>query len=516
VGKKPNGKWQIILMPTKNLVSICSIPHACAYSGLSLLKSLILSSRRRLRANLIMAGAAFVWLIGVASGEAASMDAGPQMSTARMNHYAVPLPDGRVALLGGHGTGFVSLNSIDIWNPASNSFTSAALPFVYDGGSLVHLSDGNYLLAGGAADDGVAPGYNTAQILNATTATAASTGTVMVRPRMQCNGTQLTGGAVLIVGGWYDSASATYGEIYDPASKEFSATGPLNTPRSMPYVFPTADGKAVVVGGLSVYGDSNVSSIELYDPVANSFSVLAASAIAGEPDWIYGYGWNALDSEQCKTADGRYVFLMSRTVNSQTEYALGVFDPAAKQFSKLALTPGFGNGYWVWPPVVDATNNRALFLVGANQNGGANLTFRVFQVDLATGQALALSDWLSVTNYYPGSAGITLLGDGRLFVTGGTASVDYNFNFNPVPNTFFLSGLTPPPQIQSLGVSGGLVTLTLSGGVGVTYEIQSIPALGTSANWQTLGSLTLTNSVQTWSDPAPATNFSRFYRLQGP
>jgi hypothetical protein len=463
-----------------------------------------------------MAGAAFAWLVGVASSEAASLDSGPQMSLTRMDQYTLQLPDGRVALLGGHGTGFVSLNSMDLWSPASNSFTSVALPFVYDMGALVRLSNGSYLMAGGAADLGVAPGYATAQILVPASATVTTTGTTMVRARMFCNGAQLTGGKVLIVGGWYDNPSATYGEIFDPASMGFSATGPLNTPRAMPLVYPTADGKAVVVGGLGVYGSPNISSVELYDPASNGFSVLAPSVITGDTNWTYGNAWYAQDSDQSKTADGRYVFLMSRTVVSGTEYALGLFDPAAKQFSKLALTPAFWNGYGILPPVVDATNNRALFLVGANQNGGANLTFRVFQVDLATGQALALSDWLSVTNYYPGSAGITLLGDGRLFVTGGTTSIDYNFNFNPVPNTFFLSGLTPPPLIQSVGVSGGLVSLSLRGGVGVTYEIQSLPALGTSTNWQTLGSLALTNSVQTWSDPAPATNFSRFYRLQGP
>jgi hypothetical protein len=501
-------------MSERNLASIRSIPHASACYGLSLLKSLTVSFRRRWRANLIMGGAVFAWFCGTASSEAAGMDAGPQMSVARMDQYTVLLPDGRVALLGGHGTGFVSLNSMDVWNPTGNSFTSVALPFVYDMGALVRLSDGSYLLAGGAADLGVAPGYNLAQILNPASATVATTGTTMVRPRMLCHGAQLTGGAVLIVGGWYDSASATYGEVFDPASKGFSATGPLNTPRAQAFVFPTADGKAVVVGGLSVYGDSNISSVELYDPATNGFSVLAPSAIADEPSWIYGDGWSAQDSEQNKTADGRYVFMMHRTVNSQTEYALGLFDPAAKKFSKLALTPGF-NGYGVWA-VVDATNNRALFLVGANQNGGANLTFKVFQVDLTTGQALALSDWLTLANYYPGSAGIMLLPDGRLFVTGGTTSIDYNYNFNPVPYTFFLSGLTPPLQIQSLGVSTGLISLTLHGGVGTTFKIQSLSDLGTGTNWQTLGSLTLTNSVQTWSDPAPATNSSRFYRLQGP
>jgi hypothetical protein len=464
----------------------------------------------------MLAGTVFAWLAGVAGSHAASMSAGPQMSVARMNQYTVQLPDGRVALLGGHGTGFVSLNSMDLWSPASNSFTGVALPFAYDGGALVRLSNGSYLMAGGAADEGVAPGYATAQILDAASGTVTTTGTTMVHPRMQCNGTQLAGGKALIVGGWYDNTSATYGEIFDPASKGFSATGPLNTPRSMPLVYPTADGKAVVFGGLGVYGGANIPSVELYDPANNGFSVLAASAITGDTSWAYGNTWYGQSSDQSKTADGRYVFLMSRAVISGTEYALGLFDPAAKQFSKLALTAAFWNGYWVWPPVVDAANNRVLFLVGANQNNGANLTFQVFQADLATGQAQALSDWMSVTNYYPGCAGITLLQDGRLFVTGGSSRVDYNFNFDPVRNTFFLSGLTPPVQIQSVVVSGKLLSLTLSGVAGVTCDIQTLAGLGTSNAWQTLGSLTLTNAIQTWSDSAPATNFSRFYRLQTP
>jgi hypothetical protein len=105
-----------------------------------------------------MGAAVFVWFCGAASSEAAAMNAGPQMSIARMDHYAVLLPDGRVALLGGHGAGFASLNSMDVWNPTGNSFSSVALPFVFDGGALVHLSDGSYLLAGGAANGGAPPG----------------------------------------------------------------------------------------------------------------------------------------------------------------------------------------------------------------------------------------------------------------------------------------------------------------------------------------------------------------------
>ena len=59
------------------------------------------------------------------------------------------------------------------------------------------------------------------------------------------------------------------------------------------------------------------------------------------------------------------------------------------------------------------------------------------------------------------------LGDGRIFVTGGTTSVSSTYNFNPVRNTFFVSGLAavqPAPVIIS--------ALTASGAVGTAFTYQ--------------------------------------------
>ena len=137
----------------------------------------------------------------------------------------------------------------------------------------------------------------------------------------------------------------------------------------------------------------------------------------------------------------------------------------------------------------------------------------MYQADLATGQALALSDALTISDYWPGSVGMTLLPDGRLFVTGGTTSMDYYYNFNPVQNTFFLSGLNPPPQIQSPVISGSAFSFTILGSMGGTYQIQTLSSLGTGDQWQSTGSVTLTNSIQTWSDPVLLTGLNRFYRL---
>lgn len=151
-------------------------------------------------------------------------------------------------------------------------------------------------------------------------------------------------------------------------------------------------------------------------------------------------------------------------------------------------------------------------LAGANLNGGANATFQVYQADLATGQTLALSDPLTISNYYPGSVAMTLLQDGRLFVTGGSSSMGYDYNFDPVQNTFFLSGIYPPSQIHQPALSAGSCSFYIQGTIGGTYQIQSISSLGASL-WQMAGSVTLTNSIQRWSDPAILTNSTRFYQL---
>ena len=81
----------------------------------------------------------------------------PDMNVARMGHSAVVLPaaDGRaasarLAVFGGHGTGFTALDSFEVWAPGTDTFTLGILPFTFDWGALARLADGTLLLAGGA------------------------------------------------------------------------------------------------------------------------------------------------------------------------------------------------------------------------------------------------------------------------------------------------------------------------------------------------------------------------------
>lgn len=90
---------------------------------------------------------------------------GPNMQVNRMAHYFVSLPDGKVALVGGHWTDFVALNTTEIFDPQTNSFVNLLqMNSPRDGSAVVKLKDGRYLIAGGAYDSGGAPGYDTAEI----------------------------------------------------------------------------------------------------------------------------------------------------------------------------------------------------------------------------------------------------------------------------------------------------------------------------------------------------------------
>lgn len=404
------------------------------------------------------------------------------MNAARMGHFIAELADGRVVVFGGHGAGFASLNSIEIWTPASNRFALVNTPHPFDGGALVRLADGRYLMAGGSTDLGGAPGYNTAQIFDPQSGAVTSTGSVMTRKRTLCRGALLGGGKALIAGAWYNTDGAAYGEVYDPVQNRFTATGPLQTPRAFPLVLPAAGGKAIVAGGMGPFGSpGNIESVEQYDPVANSFSPLAATLFAGETGWaVRTDGERAVDDQ--RMADGRYVFLASRTMNGLTEWALALFDPATATFGKLALDPAWQETGTVWPPVLSRGENAVYFMAGKNTNSAANLTFAVHRIDLALGRRMA-SGPLSVAGYYPGNCASALLKDGRLLVTGGTSRVDGRYNFEPVRNAFWVKGL---PAQQPVAITPELTWSRKSGQIVLAwpaeaagFSLESSTALGT-------------------------------------
>jgi hypothetical protein len=176
-----------------------------------------------MRTTLGIAACSLALLVGAAPS-AAQQSAGTftptgNMTTARAEHTATLLLDGRVLITGGlgRGSGYVlpAERSAELYDPATGTF---------------HATDS------------------------------------MIEPRANHTATLLTDGRVLIAG----PEASSIVEVYDPASGRFFSTGGMFSPQSIQTATLLASGKVLVAGE---------SHAELYDPATGIFLPAAPYAV---------------------------------------------------------------------------------------------------------------------------------------------------------------------------------------------------------------------------------------------
>jgi antitoxin component YwqK of YwqJK toxin-antitoxin module len=367
---------------------------------------------------------------------------GPLLNVARMGHATAVLDSGRVAVFGGHGEGYAVLSSMEVWDPVASTFTLHPLAEPFDDGAIVRLADGRILLAGGGQNHGVLPGRRTAQVYDPTTHTAVATAGSLTEPRVGCRGAGLASGKALLVGGTDDAAGAAqHGELYNPVTDSFSATGPLAAPRTRAVVLPVADGGAIVAGGRSADGATVVEQVERYNPATNEFITLSEVLFVGESGWELLADTRRDVGEQ-RTTDGLFVFA-ARKVGTG-EVALALFNSGTQQFTRLPLAPPLPrSSAEVWPPLLNRSRDTALFLLATRDatTGGSELW--PVSASLVTGKRTTSPVTVNADDYWVGGAAVAILESGQAFVTGGTTRRAALYNFKPVRNTLFVSvGIT--------------------------------------------------------------------------
>lgn len=373
-----------------------------------------------------------------AASSGMTMDSGPVMQINRMGHYTATLPDGRAVLFGGHGTNFVSLGTAEIFTQSAYSFELYSMNYVHDAPAFARLADGKYLIAGGADNLGVAPGFPTAEIFNPADNSFTPTTSTMNHGRMTCGAATLKDSTVLIAGGWYDNTSATYGEVYDHTTGTFAATGALNTPRSWPLVVPTDDGKAVMFAGEGIYGTAIKQLVELYNPSDKSFTVLDSNVFGTDTGWTVGAQvYYDRSTDQQKLRGGSYLFF----ADSAYEYQLFTFDPAAKTFQKVGA-PIFDSSFSLTAPIVDSLRNRAYIikeLWGAGGVQTAQVQIACIIVNTNNWTIKEPNGWDTFPqSYFPTYAGFNVLSDGNILMSGGDNQLGYQTNFSPIDSTRIL------------------------------------------------------------------------------
>jgi WD40 repeat protein len=237
------------------------------------------------------------------------------LHTARWHAVAALLKDGSVLVAGGQDNNGTRLSSAEVYDPAAGTFaqTGSLQPALYCM-SAIPMPDGSVLVLG---SDESSQFRLRAETYDPTTRRFTAS-PPMDAVRESPTFTLLASGKVLIAGSSYRNTTL----LYDTTTGTAGSTGSMTAPRWAPTATFLATGTILVAGGYDNYGKP-LSSAELYDPTSGTFRSTGSLAT--------GRAY----ATAIQLADG-LVLIAGGLGLSGTTLALAsaeVYDPAAGTFS---------------------------------------------------------------------------------------------------------------------------------------------------------------------------------------
>jgi Bacterial Ig-like domain (group 2)/Kelch motif len=184
------------------------------------------------------------------------------MAVGRFLHTATLLQNGTVLIVGGALTSASDPDATaEVYDPVTGIFTMTrgAMATAREQHTATLLADGRVLIVGGTTSTGTRDSHPTAtvEVYNPSTGSFSVTGS-MAEARILHTATLLPSGKVLVAGGGDENSTA---EVYDPATGSFSITGGMEIGRSGHTATLLPNGSVLVAGGGVFAG---LASAELY------------------------------------------------------------------------------------------------------------------------------------------------------------------------------------------------------------------------------------------------------------
>jgi hypothetical protein len=326
---------------------------------------------------------------------------GPLMTQARSGHTATLLLNGTVLVAGGRNQQPLTHASAELFDPAANSWTAVgSMASARHEHTATLLPSGKVLVVGGQIQGTPVIG---AELFDPATNSWAQAPDLIER-RFGHVAVLLASGKVLIAGGsgpfaGYNNAYLSTVELYDPVANSWSSAAPMAEKRQYAAAVRLGSGKVLVAGGYNSPNTLAPFSTELYDPLTNTWDS------AG----------NLTDARAQVTAtllaDGRVLLLNGR--NSNLHPLNGeIYDPQTNGW-----TPTISSGASRFEHAATLLPSGAVVAIGGYKyvSNGSNDDVRSY--DPTTGAFTAMAP-LSIGRW---QLAATLLPNRRVLVTGGVS-----------------------------------------------------------------------------------------------
>jgi Tol biopolymer transport system component len=359
---------------------------------------------------------------------ASSWTATGSMGTARVDHTATLLRNGKVLVAGGVTVQIplgAALASAELYDPASSSWTATgSMTSSRAGSTATLLPDGKVLVAGGyCCGLGGRSALASAELYDPISGSWTATGS-MATARTGHTATLLRDGRVLVAGGGARAQggnSWAAAEIYDPGTESWTATGSMGTPRTWHSAALQTDGKVLVQGGVDGVsaGSHTLTTAERYDPVSGTW----ASAAEGPVAPVEGESTALL-------RDGRTLLLCACTSGTASLY-----DPGSGAWAGAGslITPR-------WSPTATLLPDGRVLVAGGTNDATALTATELFD---------------------PGDPGVSVSPGQSARPSAVPAAVIAFINFNYWPNK-----MAQPGRVWIVGVNGSGGRELFPGGTG--------------------------------------------------
>jgi hypothetical protein len=182
-----------------------------------------------------------------------------RLSTARYDHTASTLSDGRVVIAGGSTSGASNTASVEIYDPGAGTLTGGpALKHGRAGHAAAVVGDTVVIVAGHGAPGSV-------ELYDAESGTTAEL--TLSTPRTGHTATALKDGSVLVVGGVDDKGNVVDTvEIIDPQKKQIRAGASAGPGLVFHVAVALNDGRVLLAGGRKPPGGKITDEAKLFTP----------------------------------------------------------------------------------------------------------------------------------------------------------------------------------------------------------------------------------------------------------